>query len=311
MPAVKRDTLSLSADGAAIHVHVWTPEAQARGFVQILHGLAEHSARYEGLAAALCEAGFAAIAHDHRGHGKTAASADELGFFAEREGWKKVVGDVARVRGYARERFPGVPWALFAHSMGTVVGMHDLATSGEAPTGVVLSGATGKVGPLLTIGRGLIRVELRRLGPRGRSKLLNATAFGAYNRAFRPNRTEFDWLSRDNAQVDAYVADPFCGFVSTAQLWSDFVAAQAELQTKAFLARLPRVPYFMFCGDRDPVSAKGRQVRAIVEMMRGVGLAVDLHLWPGGRHEMLNETNRDEVIASTVQWLTARLCPPS
>lgn len=307
MRPVKRETVTLTADGAATHVHVWTPETAARGFVQINHGLAEHSARYEGLAAALCAAGFAAVAHDHRGHGKTASSADDLGFFAQHAGWAAVTRDVARVRALARERFPGVPWVLFGHSMGTVVSLHDLVTSGEPPAGVVLSGATGKVGFLLRIGQVIVRLELARIGQRGRSKLLNATAFGNYNRAFNPNRTEFDWLSRDNTAVDAYIADPLCGFISTAQLWADLLAAQAEIQTRPFLARLPRVPFHVFSGDQDPVGGQGRQVKAMVTMMRDAGIDVDLHLWPGGRHEMLNETNRAEVLGALVTWISARL----
>lgn len=304
---MKRETTTLSEGGTATHVHVWTPDAgQPRGLVQVLHGLAEHSGRYEGLAAALCEAGFAVVAHDHRGHGKTCTSADELGFFADHDGWRAVTGDSARVRAWARGRFPG-PWLMFAHSMGTVVGLHDLATSGEPPAGAVLSGATGKVGLLLRIGQGLIQVEMRRVGPRGRSKLLNATAFGTYNRAFRPNRTEFDWLSRDEAEVDAYCADPKCGFVATASLWRDLVGAQAELQTAHFLARLPRLPYWLIGGDRDPVGGNGRQVAALAGMMHAAGLQADLHLWPGGRHEMLHEVNRAEVLREVVQWISARL----
>lgn len=304
---MKRETTTLSDGGTATHVHVWTPDSgQPRGLVQVLHGLAEHSARYEGLAAALCAVGFAVVAHDHRGHGETCTRADDLGFFAEHDGWRAVTADSARVRAWARARFSG-PWVLFAHSMGTVVGLHDLATTGDLPAGAVLSGATGKVGLLLRIGQGMIQLEMRRVGPRGRSKLLNATAFGTYNRAFRPNRTDFDWLSRDEAEVDKYCADPKCGFVATASLWRDLVGAQAELQTPRFLARLPRVPYWLIGGDRDPVGGNGRQVAAMVGMMHAAGLQADLQLWPGGRHEMLHEINRAEVLREVVRWIEGRV----
>ncbi|MDC0668518.1 alpha/beta fold hydrolase [Nannocystis radixulma] len=306
---MKHETLSLPGDGVTTHVHVWTPDdgQPVRGLVQVLHGLAEHAGRYEGLASGLCDAGFAVVAHDHRGHGRSAAGPDDLGYFGERDGWRAVLLDAARVRAYARERFGDVPWALLGHSMGSVIALHDLATSGAKPAAVVLSGATGKVGALLRIGQGLIQVELRRIGVRGRSKLLNATAFGTYNRAFRPNRTEFDWLSRDEAQVDAYVHDPLCGFLPTTSLWRDLVGGQARLQTAAFLERLPRVPYSVIGGDLDPVGGKGRQVEALVKMMRKLGLQVDLRLWPGGRHEMFHETNRGDVVGETVRWLSGHL----
>ena len=304
---MRHETTTLSAGGVSTHVHVWTPDSgQARGLVQVLHGLAEHSARYEVLAGALCEAGLAVVAHDHRGHGETCTGPEDLGFFAEHDGWRAVVSDSARVRAWARERFPG-PWVMFGHSMGTVVALHDLATHGEQPAGVVLSGATGKVGMLLRLGQGLVQVELRRVGARGRSKLLNATAFGTYNREFRPNRTEFDWLSRDEAEVDKYIADPKCGFIATASLWRDLLGAQAEVQSKRLLSRLPRVPYWVFGGDRDPVGGNGRQVSAMVQDMHTFGLQVDFQLWPSGRHEMLNETNRAEVLAAIVRWVSARL----
>lgn len=307
MRPVKRETTTLPGDGATTHVHVWTPDGDlpVRGLVQVLHGLAEHAARYDGLAAGLCDAGFAVVSHDHRGHGRSSASPEDLGFFAEHDGWRAVLRDAARVREYARTRFAAGPWVLFGHSMGTVVALHDLVTSGAAPSAVVLSGATGKVGALLRIGQGLIQVELRRIGARGRSKLLNATAFGTYNRAFRPNRTEFDWLSRDEAEVDAYVNDPLCGFLPTTALWRDLVGAQAELQTPTFLDRLPKLPYWLIGGDRDPVGGKGQQVEALAKMMRKAGLQVDLLLWPGGRHEVLHETNRADVIRETVRWIGA------
>lgn len=305
---MKHETEALSGDGVTTHVHVWTPDdgQPVRGLVQVLHGLAEHAGRYEGLAAGLCGAGLAVVAHDHRGHGHTAPGPDELGFFGD-SGWAGVLADSARVRAHARARFGDVPWALLGHSMGSVIALHDLATSGAQPAAVVLSGATGKVGALLRIGQGLIQVELRRVGVRGRSKLLNATAFGTYNRAFRPNRTEFDWLSRDAAQVDAYVQDPLCGFLPTTSLWRDLVGGQARLQTAEFLTRLPRVPYSVVGGDLDPVGGKGRQVQALVAMMRKLGLEVDLNLWPGGRHEMFHETNRDDVVADTTRWLAGKL----
>lgn len=306
---MQRETRTLPADSGSTHVYLWTPDPgqPVRAVVQIVHGLAEHAGRYEELAKALTAAGMAAVAHDHRGHGKSAADAEGLGFFAEREGWATVIGDARRARAFARERLPEPPLVLLAHSMGTVVALHDLVSIPDKPVAVVLSGATGKVGPLLRLGQGLVQVEMRRLGARGRSKLLNATAFGTYNRAFRPNRTAFDWLSRDEAEVDLYVKDALCGFLPTCQLWRDLLGAQAELQTPAFVRRLPRLPYLLVSGSRDPVGGHGKQVRALTQLMERAGLPVELRLYPEARHELFHETNRADVIRETVQWISAHL----
>ena len=183
------------------------------------------------------------------------------------------------------------------------------ATGGEAPVGAVLSGATGKVGTLLRIGQGLIQVELRRIGQRGRSKLLNATAFGTYNRAFRPNRTAFDWLSRDAAEVDLYVADELCGNTFTSGFFGDLIGGLRAVNDKRKVARVRRdLPILLIAGDQDPVGAKGKGVRAVREQYQGAGVVdVTCTLYPGARHEVFNETNRDEVTADVIRWLDAHL----
>lgn len=299
-------------DGVQTYVHSWQPEpgVAVRGVVVIAHGLAEHSARYARFAAALCGAGLAVYAPDHRGHGHTSPES-EHGFFAEENGWQRVLDDLGRVIERARREHPGAPLVLFGHSMGTVVTLTWLMGHAKEPVAaVVLSGPTGKVGALLHAGKVAARVERARIGKHGRSKLLNDMAFGAYNKAFRPNRTEFDWLSKDPAEVDKYVADPWCGFVPSTQLWLDLLGAQIQVQTPAEIARLPRsVPIFVIAGGRDPVGGMGKQVRAWIDAARKVGLAVDDRLWAEGRHELLNEVEREDVTATVIAWISRHLGP--
>ena len=187
------------------------PEGRPRAALQIAHGLAEHSARYARLAAALNAAGYAVYASDHRGHGPGAAPAD-LGHFADEGGWEKVVGDLWTMNRLIAKEQPGVPIVFLGHSLGSFLGQDFVSRHSDALAGAVYSGSSGKPPAIATLGRLIARAERLRLGKRGKSQLLGQMWFGAYNKAFAPARTEFDWLSRDAKEVDAYIADPLCGF---------------------------------------------------------------------------------------------------
>ena len=302
---MQSSTTTISApDGVHVHLHVWEPDpgAAVRGVVVIAHGLAEHGARYARVAEALTTHGLAVFAPDHRGHGRTSPEA-EHGFFAEDHGWQRVLDDLTRVVEHAKRAHPGVPCVLMGHSMGTTVSLSWLLGHSKDVDAVVLSAPTGKVGPLLHIGKVVARIEALRIGKRGRSKLLNNMAFGAYNKAFRPNRTEFDWLSKDPDEVDKYVADPWCGFIPSAQLWVDLLGAQSSIQGHE-LAQIRRdLPIYIIAGTRDPVGGGGSQVKAWIDLARGLGLSVEHRFWNEGRHELLNEVERDAVTADVIGWV--------
>lgn len=293
-----------TADGVAVHVHRWVPDGEVRGVVQIAHGLAEHGARYAHVAEALTGDGYAVYAPDHRGHGRTATSDEELGFFAEQRGWVKVLDDLRAVNEVARSEHPGVPAFLLGHSMGSFLTQQFLFTFPGTIDGAVLSGSNGPAGLLADVGAVVARVERLRLGQRGRSQLLHTMSFGAYNKPFEPARTEFDWLSRDPEQVDAYIADPRCGFVATTQLWIDLLGGLRVIAQPEHVDRVPKdLPIHIFSGEVDPVGgAKG--VAALVDLYADAGLTrVSHRVYLDGRHEMLNEVNRDEVVADLVAWL--------
>jgi len=293
------------ADGISVPVRQWEPASGPRGVVQIAHGLAEHSGRYAELAAALNAAGYAVYAHDHRGHGLAAATPDDLGFFADAHGWRKCLDDLARVQQRIREDHPGRPIVLLGHSMGSFLARHYASGWGETLAGLVLCATDGRPSVPARVGRLVARFERWRLGPRGRSRLIYALSFGSFNQAFAPNRTRFDWLSRDTAEVDAYAADPFCGFDSTTQLWVDLLDAFDEIARPFRVARIPkRLPIYVITGLRDPVSKNGRSVRRLLRDYREAGLErVEQRFYRDARHELFHETNRAEVTRDLITWL--------
>jgi alpha-beta hydrolase superfamily lysophospholipase len=281
-----------------------------RGAMVVSHGLAEHAARYRRLAEALSSAGWAVYAYDQRGHGHTAGSDEVLGHIADDDGWDRLVQDLRAFVQHARGAHPERPVVALGHSMGSLVLQDYLGRfAAEDLAGAALSGTSGPPPAIATVGRALTRLERLRQGPRSRSKLIDQLAFGGYNKPFKPARTDFDWLSRDPEEVDAYVQDPWCGFEATNETWMALLDALPTLAKPARLARIPKsLPIYLFSGDRDPVGQNGHGVRALAERYRRAGLTdVVVKLYDGGRHEMLNETNRDEVISDVLAWLEGRV----
>lgn len=307
---MQSSSFSLTAtDGTLLHVNRWLPDGAAKAVVQIAHGMAEHSDRYARFAERLTDAGYAVYAHDHRGHGGTARAVDDEGYFADRDGFDTVVEDMHVVSGKAREEQPGLPFFLFGHSMGSFLSRSYAARFGAELDGLVLSGTAGDPGLLGKVGQGIAAIEARLRGRRHQSPLLDKLSFGQYNAAFKPNRTKFDWLSRDEAEVDKYVADPRCGTVFTSGFFVDLLGGLAAVNADATVARVPKdLPIHLMSGAMDPVGRNGKGVQAVADQYVRLGVTdVSLRLWPDGRHEMLNETNRDEVMDELVGWLDAHL----
>ncbi|WP_437999608.1 alpha/beta hydrolase [Sorangium sp. So ce185] len=307
MPA---DTFTFQADdGRELFVYRWLPDDGARGIFHIAHGMSEHAGRYARLAHALSAAGWAVYANDHRGHGRTARERGELGFFASQGGFQRVVRDLAALIAREQAEHPGLPVVLFGHSMGSSLVQEYLIERGGSIQGAVLSGSSGKPSPLVDAGRLVARAERRRLGERGKSQLLQSMSFDSFNKLFAPARTPFDWLSRDRAEVDGYIADPRCGFPATVSLWIDLLDALVDIARPERQARIPKdLPVYVFSGSRDPVGGPLRGVTQMIEAYRAAGLRrVTQRIYPGGRHEMLNEINREEVVRDLLAWLDAEV----
>ena len=288
--------------GVHTWVRSWRPETPAHAAVQIVHGMAEHGGRYARLAGALAGHGVAVYAHDLPGHGPHAQS---RGHFADRRGWRVALASIREVQRVAQREHPGKPLFMLGHSMGSFLVQHFIADSGASLAGAVLSSTTGDFGALRRVGLGLIRVEAALFGRRHPSAVGEAISFKAFNRAFQPARTKFDWLSRDAAEVDKYAADPHCGFRCSTGLWIDLLAAVENLTHPNRMRRIPKtLPVLMIAGSEDPVSRGALGPRALERHYLQVGLRdVTVKTYPGARHELFNDTCRNEVTADLLAWL--------
>lgn len=301
----------LERPGASLAYDVHAPEAgEPTAVVHVVHGLAEHAARYRRLAQALTGRGWVVYAHDQRGHGRSAKTTEALGHLGDEDGWGAVVADLRAFVELSGARHPGRPRAVVAHSMGSLVLQDYLSRyQGGDLTAAALSGTSGPPPAVATLGRLVARVERLRQGREGRSALIDKLAFGRYNQRFEPARTAFDWLSRDPEEVDRYVNDPWCGFRATNETWVQLLDALPRLSRPAALARIPRLlPIYLFSGEADPVGVEGAGVTELARRYRDAGLAdVTVQLYPEARHEVLNETHRDEVTDQLLTWLGGRL----
>jgi alpha-beta hydrolase superfamily lysophospholipase len=297
-----------SSGGGFLRCGVWAPKGEPVAVVQLIHGIAEHIDRYAEFGDFLAEHGFLMVADDHMGHGKSAAVPQALGYFPS--GWLGAVSDEHRLMEETREQNPGKPYFLLGHSMGSFLARTFLYRYPDAGlSGVILSGTAWQPKAALQLGTRLCAREEKRLGATGRSELLQNLVFGSYNRKFRHPRTDCDWICTDPAVVDAYVEDPLCGFMPTVGLCKEMMKGIGMNQWPGNLQSMPKkVPVLFFSGSRDPVGSMGRGVVRSAKEFRRAGMQdVACRLYPGGRHEMLNEPNRQEVYDDILRWLQEKL----
>ena len=296
-----------SSDGRhTCHGSCWQPARDLpRGVVQIVHGVAEHMGRYDWFARFLAGHGYAVCGADHLGHGRTGAEDGKFGYFGPRRGWELVTRDVRRLRLMAGDRFPGVPYFLLGHSMGSFLTRTYLCRYPGTVDGAILSGTGQESALLVGAGKALANLIAHIRGPEAVSPLVNELSLGSYNKQFRPNRTGADWISRDEKVVDAYLRDPWCTFTPTVGMFRDMLGGLQYIASPAALAQMdPDTPVYLFSGDRDPVGGNGAGVRKVYGYFEKQGTRdLTMKLYPGGRHEMLNELNREEVYADVLAWL--------
>ena len=296
-----------SVSGKPLQVYVW-PVEQPKAAIQLVHGMAEHMGRYDRLARALNQAGYAVVGHDHLGHGPIAKK-EELGYFGPKDGWDCLIRDMKQVTDDMKKRFPGLRCALLGHSMGSFAAREYLIRYGGELNAAVLSGTGWHPAALAASARCMAALCGVFGGWQKPANFVNNMGFGSYNKAFQPARTPFDWLSRDPKEVDKYVADPLCGFVFTARGFYDMFGGLKALSNLRRLQSMPKdLPVYFLSGAMDPVGTNGAGVRTVAEQFKNAGMQdVTVRLYEGGRHEMFNETNRDEVTADLIAWLNARL----
>lgn len=293
------------SDSTEIFTHSWLPDEadSVKAVIQVAHGMAEHSARYERFGKYMTDAGYAVYANDHRGHGQTSGM-ENLGVFAESKGWELVVEDMARLTSTIKEKHPGLPVFLLGHSMGSFLSRDYIASYGDYIDGVILSATGGDPGIMGNLGMMVATMESAIKGKMTKSPLMDKLSFGSFNKAFRPNRTSFDWLSSDPDEVDKYVNDPLCGEVCTAGFFQDLLGGIRKINKKESVKSIPKtLPVYFFSGSNDPVGNMTRGVKQVYEVYKNAGIQdLSIRFYEGGRHEMLNETNRDEVYNDIIQW---------
>ncbi|HHU23428.1 MAG TPA: alpha/beta hydrolase [Clostridiales bacterium] len=299
-----------SANGKTeIYACRWEPEGHPRGIIQISHGMAEHIARYDHFAKYLNNKGFVVVGNDHLGHGKSAVNESELGYFGETGGWNFVVADMHKLRELTSKEYPDLPYFLLGHSMGSFLVRTCIIRYRNGISGVILSGTGQQRKAVIRAGEVVARAEVKKKGAKYRSQKLNDLVFGNYNEGFTYVRTVYDWLSRDEAQVAKYMKDPLCGYMPTAGLFRDMLGGLKYISSTRNLKRMKKdLPVFFISGDSDPVGENGRGViRAYRHFLKAGMTDVTLKMYPEGRHEMLNEINRDEVYEDILTWIESKL----
>ncbi len=295
-------------DATQLYVNHWSSEGQPKAIVMIAHGMAEHSQRYTRFAHSLAEQGVSVFALDQRGHGHT-ATVGTLGYFADKQGWDLVVSDLSCLNHHIRIHYPNTPIFLLGHSMGSYVALAYLMQHSCSMQGAILSGSNYfKTSLRYRVAMAIARFERWRLGAKGRSKLLDIVVFYPYQRAVKSRRTNWDWLSRDNEQVDAYINDPLCGFTCTTQLWLDLLSGLQHVTPVRNMVQIDNyLPLLIIGGDADPINHGHRLVELADALRQSGNRAVDVHIYPDARHEVLQEINHGEVTADIIQWLDAAL----
>lgn len=265
--------------------------------------MAEHSARYDEFARFLNGHGISVFSHDHRGHGRT--DPDHLGYVSEDDGFHLQVENIGDAKQEVEKLYPGVPGFLFGHSMGSFLVQRYLQLFDNRPQGIIYSGSNGKPPVTLSLGIAFAWIVKNIQGAKKRSKIIRDLIFAPYNKRFKPNRTDKDWLNRDEAEVDKYIQDPMAGYVCTGSFFYDFLKGLKSLHThRPFADHDKEIPILLISGGEDAVSNFGKGVRNLEQLLRDSGVQnVETKMYPGARHEVLKELNKKEVMNDVLNWV--------
>ena len=301
MCTLRYEKIPSTRPGAQLNVLVCLPEGRPRAVLQMTHGMVEYIGRYEELARFLAGQGIAAVGHDHLGHGGTAATKEDYGYFGRPDGNRLLLDDIFAVTRWAKAlpALAGLPWFLLGHSMGSFYARQYLCEHGGELSGAILMGTGWQPRAAALAGRALCHLLAAFKGWHYRSKLVDGMAFGSYNRSFAPARTSKDWLNRDGREVDRYLADERCSFRFTLNGYDSLFTGLARLRDKRLLAQAPKdLPLLFLSGADDPVGSRGKGVERAAQSLRDAGVRhIAVKLYPAARHELLLELNRQEVFA--------------
>lgn len=295
-----------SSDGkTSIHTVEWTPEGKPIGVYQIAHGVAEYALRYEPFAEFLNSKGFVVVANDHIGHGLSVAEGAAALYFGEKDGWTHVVDDMFELRKRTGQKYPGLPYFLMGHSMGSFLTRTYLIRYPGSVKAAIIMGTGQQPGYMVAGGRLAAKVIGKKSGYDKFNETVDGLAFGAYNKPFEPKRTNYDWLSANEENVDKYIADPLCGGGATTGLFLEMLGGIGFVGKQSNVEKMDKnIPILFISGEMDPVGDLGTGVRKAYESFRKAGVKdVELKLYPGLRHEILNEKEKDQVYADIWAWV--------
>lgn len=301
--------ISLGNDKNKLHCVLWEPEKEAKAVLQISHGMVEYIERYDHFAQYLTDAGIVVVGNDHRGHGMTACSEEDFGYFAENEPSKTAVEDLHRVTAKIKEKYKDLPYFVMGHSMGSFLIRRYLMTYGNEADGVIIMGTGAQPTAVLMAGKCIIRLLKTVKGERYRSALFDKMCFGSYNKRIQSPRTDKDWISRNADNVDSYLADPYCSFLFTLNGFETLFSTISFVQAKRNIGKIPKkLPVYMVAGKEDPVGNYGKGVRKVYETYKKHGIQdIEIKLYENDRHEILNETDYEIVYQDILSWIEKKV----
>lgn len=299
-----------SKDGnTEIHTIEWKPEGEVKAVLQICHGMVEYINRYDAFANFLCEKGYYVVGNDHLGHGKSIQSKAEYGFFNQKYGNSCVIGDIHTLRQRSMKKYPDVPYFVLGHSMGSALVRQYIQMYGKGLAGVIVMGTPKEKSRfMLKVGQIICRVCAIFKGWHYHSKILNKMVLGVYNKKFRPVTTRADWVTSDATELEKYVNDPLCSFTFTVNGYYHMFQGMMKTKKRENFAMVPRtLPVYFICGEEDPVGGFGKGVAKLYRKYKKNGMQdVELKVYPGDRHEVLNEKDRVQVFRDIYAWLESR-----
>lgn len=288
-----------------LHAIMWKPTGTILAVLQISHGMIEHIERYDDFANYLAQKGFLVVGNDHLGHGKSVSSHDEFGYFNAPDSSKAVVDDLHQLTLLIKSKYPGLPYFLLGHSMGSFMARRYIMTYGNELDGAIIMGTGQQPTIALWAGKLLVRLISLFKPMTYRSKLIEKACFGTYNNRFKPRRTKSDWLSQDTAVVDAYIQDPLCTFIFTLNGYQTLFNTLSFIKRTENINKIPKdLPIFIVAGNDDPVGNFGKMVQKVYNCYKKIGIQdICLKLYKNARHELLNELDKDQVYVDLYTWL--------
>lgn len=293
-------------EGQNITYYKWGDDLKnPKGIIQLAHGMAECALRYKEFAENMVKEGYVVYANDHSGHGNSSKSLDMLGYVSKEDDFYTMIEDMKKLNDIIKNEYKDSKVILLGHSMGSFLSQRYFQMYGQNLDGLILSGSNGKPKYYTKLGLLIAKIETLITGGYKRSKVMDKLSFGGFNKTFKNPKTEFDWLTRDEKEVKKFIDDKFTGFIYPTKFYSSLISGLWDIHKKENLKKINLdIPIYIFAGDKDPVGYFGKGILNLYRVYKGLGVKnVTYNLYNDGRHELLNEINKDEVINNIIKWL--------